>query len=192
MTWYSSKVGKRTRVASIGLVALLVTLGGAAFAAIPDSSGVIHGCYDDRSGKLRVTDTEDGDPRSCGDNETPLNWNRVGPQGPTGATGPQGIAGPAGPQGPPGLSDYVRVASNAPSSGADTKSATAECPDGTRVLGGGGLIASPAGEHQIGVFTHDSFPRSAPDGWTVGARETVENGAVWGLTAYAICAAVAP
>jgi len=44
----------------------------------------------------------------CTQNETPLTWNAVGPQGvvgptgPAGPAGPQGVAGPAGPVGPAG------------------------------------------------------------------------------------------
>jgi hypothetical protein len=64
-----------------GLAALVIAIGGAAFAAIPDSSGVIHGCYD-RRGALRVVDTEAG--RTCRTSETALTWNQQGPPGPPG------------------------------------------------------------------------------------------------------------
>ena len=87
----------------IGILAvLLVALAGGAYAAIPDSSGVIHGCYDTKSGKLRVLDSEDGDPKACGKKETQLSWNQQGPQGEPGPQGPQGPAGQVGPQGPAG------------------------------------------------------------------------------------------
>jgi hypothetical protein len=179
------------------LAALLVALGGAAYAAIPDSSGVINGCYDNTSGELRVFDSEDGQPNGCTRKETPLDWSRQGPQGPPGlqgaqgATGQQGPAGATGPQGPPGLSGYLLVTVFTESSDADNRGATAECPGGRKVLGGGGRIASPVGEHQRGVYIADSNP-SGTDAWIVTASESVENGAVWGLTAYAICAFVAP
>jgi tail collar domain len=72
-------------------------------AAIPDAGSVIHGCYLNRDGSLRVIDTGVG--QSCNrTKETPLNWrqNSTEPKGATGATGPTGTTGPAGPTGPSG------------------------------------------------------------------------------------------
>lgn len=76
-----------------------LAIGSVAFAAIPDSGGVIDGCYDKQSGKLRVTDTQTSKPKACGLDETPLSWNQQGPQG---EPGPQGLPGPVGPRGPAG------------------------------------------------------------------------------------------
>ncbi len=79
---------------------------GAAYATIPDSSGVIHACYAASDGTLQVIDPSKGE--RCKRHETALDWNARGPQGapgPVGATGPQGASGPAGvtgPQGPAG------------------------------------------------------------------------------------------
>ena len=42
---------------TFGFAALVVALGGAAFAAIPDSSGTIHGCYQKANGNLRVVES---------------------------------------------------------------------------------------------------------------------------------------
>jgi hypothetical protein len=53
-----------------GLAALVVALGGAAFAAIPNSGGVIHGCYQKSSGNLRVAES----PGGCRNSERPLDW----------------------------------------------------------------------------------------------------------------------
>jgi hypothetical protein len=39
------------------------TLVGSAWASIPDSGGVIHGCYKPSDGKLHVIDTEAGHSR---------------------------------------------------------------------------------------------------------------------------------
>jgi hypothetical protein len=69
-----------------------------AWAAIPDSVGVIQGCYDTKHGDLRVIDAEAG--QVCDEDETALSWNQAGPQGPEGPTGPQGPQGPTGPRGP--------------------------------------------------------------------------------------------
>jgi hypothetical protein len=78
-------------LAIVGAVAL-------AQAAIPDGSGVIHGCYKNSTGDLRVVD----DPDTCKSNETALQWGQTGPQGPQGEQGEEGEQGPQGEQGPPG------------------------------------------------------------------------------------------
>jgi hypothetical protein len=61
-----------------GFAALVVALGGVAFAAIPDSNGTIHGCYQKQRGNLRVVDSSD----ECRGNERSLDWNQGGQPGP--------------------------------------------------------------------------------------------------------------
>ena len=61
--------------AAVGVVG-----GGAALAAIPDSSGVINGCYQKNVGNLRVIDSSAGD--SCRPSEIAISWSQTGPQGP--------------------------------------------------------------------------------------------------------------
>jgi len=83
----------------LALVAVLALVGaGIGYAAIPDSSGVIHGCYSTKTGALRVIDSS----AKCANAEIALNWNQQGPKGDPGATGPQGAVGPAGPKGDTG------------------------------------------------------------------------------------------
>jgi hypothetical protein len=96
---------RRLRALVAVFVALLAATGAAvALGAIPDSSGVIHGCYTTASGSLRVVNASS----ECFVTETPLDWNQEGPVGATGSQGPQGLAGaqgiqgPVGPQGPLG------------------------------------------------------------------------------------------
>jgi hypothetical protein len=69
--------------------AALVTAGGLAYATIPDSNGVIHGCYAKNTGALRVIDTG----QACTSKETPLDWNQTGPQGAPGAPGASPVFG---------------------------------------------------------------------------------------------------
>lgn len=91
----------RAGLAKVGVacaVAGLTLAGGLAWASIPDA-GVIHGCYKNVSGDLRVVDSATS---SCKNNETSLVWNQAGTPGPQGPAGPQGPQGPEGPQGPPG------------------------------------------------------------------------------------------
>src|SRR4051812_15332705 len=78
-------------------IGLLAALAGGGYAAIPDSHGVIHGCFSN-NGDLRVV-TRASD---CHHNETALQWSQTGPQGPPGGPGPAGSQGAPGPQGPAG------------------------------------------------------------------------------------------
>jgi hypothetical protein len=97
----------------VGLVVAMVAGGAttaAVLAAIPDGSGVIHGCYSSNFGLLRVIDSATD---TCRSGETGLNWNQTGPQGPAGPAGP---TGPQGPAGSGGAVAYVHIIrSNDPS-----------------------------------------------------------------------------
>jgi hypothetical protein len=91
----------RGRSFVLGLVAGAFLAGGvAAYAAIPDSGGVIHGCYQKNVGNLRVIDSGAGG--KCRPPEIAIQWSRTGPAGPVGPQGPKGDTGPAGPTGPVG------------------------------------------------------------------------------------------
>src|SRR5215210_1183647 len=66
------KIPRPSPAMVMALVALLVATSGAAFAAIPSSSGTITTCYDKGNGTLRVIDVEDG--QTCHSTETQLSW----------------------------------------------------------------------------------------------------------------------
>jgi hypothetical protein len=91
----------RARVAALAVV--VVAAVSVAYASIPDSAGVIHGCYNKNNGQLRVIDDA---VSSCAPSESSLAWSQTGPQGPTGAQGPEGPQGPAGPEGPSGSTAF--------------------------------------------------------------------------------------
>ena len=132
-----------------GATALVLAAGGgaayAASASIPDSSGVIHGCYKPNGNGSRsplgVIDTA-LPGGTCPKGQTELSWNQTGPQGPqgptgaTGATGPTGATGATGATGPStagpaGLDTTIVFASG-------TTAVAADCPaDHPYVLGGG-------------------------------------------------------
>ena len=98
---------KATTLAAIIATALALA-GGAAWASIPDASGVIHGCYPRPGAQaraLRVIDTDVG--QACAVDETPLSWNQPGLRGTTGAQGPAGVRGPSGARGAPGPEGQV-------------------------------------------------------------------------------------
>jgi hypothetical protein len=95
----------RILVLVTGLLGLAAGIG---YATIPAAGGRINGCYEKRTGILRVIDSEAG--AKCTSFETPISWNQQGQRGPTGPagaggrgpTGPKGEAGAIGMRGPTG------------------------------------------------------------------------------------------
>jgi hypothetical protein len=73
---------------------LVVTAGVVAAQSIT-APNVINGCYDQKTGVLRISG-------SCTAKETAISWNQVGPQGLQGEKGQQGDPGPQGPPGEKG------------------------------------------------------------------------------------------
>jgi hypothetical protein len=105
---------KRHRLAVCLIVAIsALAIGAVAYATIPGTNGVISGCYDAKTGALRVFDASGGVIPGCSSKEASLNWNQTGPRGATGlqgATGAKGATGAQGQQGAAGSADaYVRV-----------------------------------------------------------------------------------
>jgi hypothetical protein len=102
---------RKAHLPVVAAVAALA-LGGAAYAAIPGSDGVVHGCYAKSGGALRVIDAS---VTNCKSGETSLNWNQkgsTGAQGPAGPQGPKGdpgagSRGPTGPSGPAGQTGFT-------------------------------------------------------------------------------------
>lgn len=144
---------KSKRATFVGTVAAVAIVSGAAWAAIPDSSGVFHGCYDNQSGQVRIIDTDTGLPKGCGKNETEVSWNQQGPKGDTGPQGPQGPAGPTGATGavgPTGAAGPAGPAGPAGTSQAYLKQvARAEAPQG--FFHTAASISLPAGKFVVNV-----------------------------------------
>lgn len=90
-----TKYIKRHAKIVIGVIAGLVVggAGSVVFASIPDSNGVIHACYLNATGTVRIIDSA---TTNCNGLETAITWSQTGPQGAQGATGPQGPEGPGG------------------------------------------------------------------------------------------------
>jgi hypothetical protein len=123
----------RNPVVFVALALALALTAGVAYSAIPDSNDVVHGCYDNASGGLRVVDTDAGGV--CRGGETALDWNQRGPAGVTGA------AGPPGPQGPPGLATVYGKSAGGPvqlpKKGGETKTVVSmTVPSGSYVITG--------------------------------------------------------
>jgi hypothetical protein len=148
------QVSRRVRLAifiaalASGAVAVALAAG-----AIPDASGVIHGCYVSGTGQLRVYDNQSATAKKCASNESPLNWNQQGPAGPagpagaTGATGATGASGPAGPAGPTGATGPAGVAGMSHVYEAENTYTPGTTTDHQIV----GLSDLPAGEYAVEV-----------------------------------------
>jgi hypothetical protein len=83
-------------------LAVFIALGGGAYAAttIPGPGGVIHGCYKDRGGNLRLVAAD----RKCARHEASIAFSEQGPRGPMGPRGAAGktVRGNPGATGSPG------------------------------------------------------------------------------------------
>jgi hypothetical protein len=79
----------------VSIIALVLAMGGFAVAAIPDSSGVVHGCYKKKKGTLRLVTGS-----KCKKSERSISWNQKGQAGANGATGAKGDKGDKGDTGP--------------------------------------------------------------------------------------------
>ena len=153
----------RTPMFHVGLTAAVLAAGwagGTAFAGIPSRDGVIHACYGDKGGALRVIDTEGGGSK-CDSNEKPLDWGSTN----TGQKGTGRI--------------YVRTSAK------DADPAVAQCDKGDIATGGGGSVnTDPPGYSSSAGQSEDytdnslvtslparagSFAKSdeTPDGWIV-------------------------
>jgi hypothetical protein len=78
----------------VSMMALVLAMGGLAVAAIPDSSGVIHGCYKKKKGTLRLVSGS-----KCKKSEKSITWNQKGVAGTNGAAGAKGDKGNQGDAG---------------------------------------------------------------------------------------------
>ena len=107
-----------------------------------------------------------------------------GPQGLQGIPGLPGLPGPSGSQLPPAQS----VTSSAGALAGTIVSATATCPSGTKILGGGGTNTVSNANQYNRVAPVQSYP-SAAGAWTVAVRVITTLGPAVTLTvvAHAVC-----
>jgi len=162
----------------IVLAVLAFTLGSTSLALGLVVNGVITACYQNTSGALRVETTI---ARCLPFVETRLSWNQTGPQGPTGANGSAGSTGapgPAGATGPGGVSGH-EIVTGAGHIDNETRTISATCPSGKKVLGGG---FAKAGTVTITQSARQSGPATS---WIVtGTNGFTDAG---DFHAYAIC-----
>jgi hypothetical protein len=135
----------------VASIALVIAVGGAAFAAIPGPDGTVKTCYTNATGALRVIDSA----ATCNSVETELLINQTGP------VGPPGVAGAAGPKGDPGAAATVP-----PLPFGDGKPSKAELPKGLtlppkkpgpqvvkQLKGKGGVAGEPTAAYQSVIST---------------------------------------
>lgn len=126
--------------AAAGALAASALLGGVAWAAIPDSGGVIQGCYNN-GGNLKVVDE-----LPCPKGWTSLPWNQEGPKGDPGTDGVS-----------PTVTQLSPGDANCPTGGAalvDATGSTAYVCNGAAGADGqsfAGTFTSPNGEYSITV-----------------------------------------
>jgi hypothetical protein len=138
----------RSRIAKVSALTAVVLVSGGigiASASIPDSFGLIHGCYSKFGGLLTVIDTNKG--QTCPRGSKSLNWNQTGPQGPQGLTGQAGASGPQGPAGA-SYTFYDNESGNITVNPGQIEAASVDCNSGDTATGGGVLqnygIAGPS------------------------------------------------
>jgi cysteine-rich repeat protein len=152
------------RLAGIGVLPAAIIAGAIlisasiVFATIPSSNGDIHGCYNKKTGDLRVIDTGTAPNKRCKKGEAALTWNEkgrnglqgaVGNTGQQGATGNQGLPGPPGPPGPPGDNgDPGAPGQDAPVCGDGVTEAPETCDD-SNVNNGDGCSSVCRTEPQV-------------------------------------------
>jgi hypothetical protein len=134
---------------------------------------------------------------ACAKKEVQVDPDALALRGPQGDQGPKGDDGPPGPPGAIGLPGLAGIevltaqGNTVAAATLSTSAATASCPTGKSILGGGYAYSFPSG----GQFT--TFPRGVvtrpiatdPQGWSASA-EAVASGS-WLILAYAICASSA-
>jgi hypothetical protein len=175
------------RAAALLVSAVAVAIGGSyAYASIPDSAGVIHGCYDKNG--LRVIDPviDPSSGAACKNNETSLDWSQSGPQGPPGQDGTDGT------NGADGVSGYELVTSTGPLPGGDPGTGQIDfvsCPAGKKVTGGG-VTVDPHGGHFAESVVRYSGPLAGGSGWTAFIQRTDDDNQNVSWTLWAICASV--
>ena len=116
---------------------------------------------------------------------------KQGPAGPQGGTGPEG---PQGPAGPAGIANVTLTRTFAADGGVQLSAASgaspvgangADCPAGSRVVGGGYNASTDSGEVRIyQTFAEDS------DTWYVAARNN--SGMNQSIRAFAVCMSIQP
>ena len=177
------------RPAIIAAVAVVAGSAGAAVAvAVTPSNPVYMACVATSAPRSLYNVRENpGSPPTCRSGDFRISWNQTGPQGVRGVAGPTGPTGPAGPSGPPGgLSDVTTVTQQETVSAGFLKEATAVCPDGYQVTGGGFQVPNSLVSVTISEPIVDQLYTPARNAWDVIVKDN--DSIDLPFTAYAQCA----
>ena len=206
----------------VAYLALFVALGGSSYAAVQLSKNSVRSKHikngqvkraDLRKNAVNGAKVKDGSLQAADFAAGQLPGGQPGPQGPQGLQGERGAQGEKGDQGlqgepglqgdkgdqgeagSPGISGLESVSAQSDSNSTAVKSASVDCPEGKRPLGGGGVVFGAAQD----VVVNQSYPKDLNGdstgtdlvGWTVGAWETAAGqDSDWRIRVYAICAFV--
>jgi hypothetical protein len=129
------------RIMAAAIVACGVVAGGLVLATIPDSNGVIHGCYLKSGGTVRVIDSS---VTNCKAGETAISWSVQGPPGLPGAPGAPGEPGQRGPSDAFLVDQRSSFASHLLDNLTFTDLVTLSLPAGSYVVNGTAALASGA------------------------------------------------
>lgn len=208
------RFGRPSPALAISLIALFVAMGGTSYGLARNSID----SREIRNNDVRSSDIKNNDVRSKDVRNGALlakdfkaGQLPAGAQGATGQAGPRGLQGFQGVQGlkgdtglkgntgttgAPGISGLQRVAVSSVNNSTSPKFATADCPGSKKVVGtGSSLTGGQTGDfpNQIqNVASRYAEPQAALDSVLVSAGEVNAFNGDWSVTAYAICANVAP
>jgi hypothetical protein len=174
----------------VATLALFIALGGASYAAVRLPAHSV-GAKQLKRGAVTSSKVRDGGLLAKDFKKGQLPRGAVGPTGATGAIGASGLQGLQGPRGlpgvagPSGLSKYQVVTNGPHTLNTGVTLSGAECPAGTRPLGGG--VSAP-------FFPVKTLESSYPTdtGWDVTIYNPTATDPTVTYAAYAVCAAVSP
>jgi hypothetical protein len=150
----------------VAMLALFIAMGGTASAAV---SALITGK------QIKNSSITGKDVKDLSLTKKDFKGRVAGPRG------PRGFRGADGGPGPPSPANLERAEAHTDYPTAAIGQATARCPAGKRVTGGGGKTDGSA------VAITDSYPSDDMTAWIVNAMR-VSGSAPWRVTAYALCA----
>jgi Collagen triple helix repeat (20 copies) len=191
---------RRLRSLALPLLALAVAVEGVSWASIPSSDQLIHACYTQGTGYLRVVDADSPTAMACQSGEQALSWRASGAPGPAGPPGPMGPSGPTGPKGPLGLrgapgpqgpvgalarEPRIRTALvRYPPTPSRVYSGTARCRSNEEPLSGGAQIVGKP--YKIAIAVTGSYPVPEEHGWGVDVSELAAS-SQWSLRVFVNC-----